>query len=99
MYYGGICDSDNSFCLSSCLRALSIWQIGCVMYNMTNFGQINNFLVIVLVLVLHYSLLSYLLSIDRYAGIYRHDTGPCGYTNQPWAPSLASWLLHNSYLH
>ncbi len=46
MYYGGICDSDNSFCL----LALSIWQTRCVMYNMTNFGQINNFLVLILVL-------------------------------------------------
>ncbi len=48
MYYGGICDSDKCFCLSNCLLALSIWQTRCVMYNMTNFGQINNFLVLVL---------------------------------------------------
>ncbi len=41
MYYGGII-----------LLALSIWQIRCVMYNMTNLGQINNFSVLVLVLVL-----------------------------------------------
>ncbi len=52
MYYGGIYDSNNSFCLSSCLLALSIWQTRCVIYNMTNFGQINNVLVLILVLVL-----------------------------------------------
>ncbi len=50
MYYGGICNSDTCFGLSICLLALSIWQTRCVMYNMTNFGQINNFLVLVLVL-------------------------------------------------
>ncbi len=49
MYYGGICDSDKWFCLSICLLALSIWQTRCVMYNISNFGQINNFLVLVLV--------------------------------------------------
>ncbi len=51
MYYGGICDSDKCFCLSNCLLALSISQPRCVMYNMTNFGQINNFIVLVLVCV------------------------------------------------
>ncbi len=51
MYYGGICDSGKCFCLSICLLALSIWQTRCEMYNMTTFGQINNFLVLVLVLV------------------------------------------------
>ncbi len=53
MYYCGICDSDICFCLSICHLALSIWQARCVMYNMTNFGQINNFLVLVLVLASH----------------------------------------------
>ncbi len=52
MYYSGICDSDKCFCLSKCLLALSIWQTRYVMYHMTNFGQIHNFLVFVLVLVL-----------------------------------------------
>ncbi len=47
MYYGGICDSDKCFSLSILLLALSIWQTRCIMYNMTNFGQINNFLVLV----------------------------------------------------
>ncbi len=50
MYYGGICDSDKCFCLSIYLLALSIWQTRCVTYNMIKFGQINNFLVLVLVL-------------------------------------------------
>ncbi len=58
MYYGGICDSDKCFCRSICLPAFSIWQTRCVMYNITNFGQINNFLVF-LVLVLVYWPLSY----------------------------------------
>ncbi len=48
MYCGGICDSNKCVCLSNYLIALSIWQTRCVMYNMTNFGQINIFLVLVL---------------------------------------------------
>ncbi len=64
MYYGGIWDSDKCFCLRNCLLTLSIWQTRCVMYNMPDFGQINNFLVLVLVLELYIAVRGLFRSLD-----------------------------------